>query len=111
MISDPALRARLVPNLEAREKGAEVAVAIASAAVRTRWNPESGIFRLLAGLGGNTRAERDLSERYLIHDERPIITELLRRALARERRRDVLGELRRIVDVRADIQAKRPIEK
>ena len=102
-------RARLLPELEKRANGTDAALAVAAAAVRFEWDPESGTFRMLAALGGVTRTERDLAEKYLLRDERVITTELLRRALAREGRAAVRDQLRRILDLRADrAAAKRP---
>ena len=108
-VTEPKGRANLTPELETRAKGADVPIALAAAAVRFAWEPESVVFRMLAALGGATRAERDLAEKYLVRDERPVTTELLRRALAREGRPAVRDQLRRILDVRADrAAAKRP---
>ncbi len=108
-VSEPKARARMTPELETRAKGADVPIAMAAAAIRFAWEPEKAVFRMLAALGGATRAERDLAEKYLVRDERAVTTELLRRALAREGRGAVRDQLRRILDVRADrAAAKRP---
>jgi HEAT repeat protein len=108
-VTEPKGRALMTPELEARAKGADVPIALAAAAVRFAWEPEGVVFRMLAALGGATRAERDLAEKYLVRDERAVTTELLRRALAREGRPAVRDQLRRILDVRADrAAAKRP---
>ncbi len=108
-VTEPKGRARMAPELDKRAAGPDAPMAVAAAAVRFTWDPEQGIFRMLAALGGATRVERDLAEKYLLHDERPLVTELLRRALAREGRLPVKDQLRRILDLRADrAAAKRP---
>jgi hypothetical protein len=56
---------------------------------------------MLDALASSSRRERDLAERYLVSQPEPIVTELLRRALVRERRDVVGGQLRRILDLRA----------
>jgi HEAT repeat protein len=101
-ISEPPARAALAPELDRRAAGPEIPLAMAAAAVRLEWQPEQGIFRMLAALGAPTRTERDLAQRYLVRDERAVTTELLRRALAREGRPAAKDQLRRILDVRAD---------
>jgi hypothetical protein len=92
----------LGPELDKRASGADVPVALAAAAVKLQWQPEQGIFRMLAALAATTRSERDLAEKYLVRDDRAVTTELLRRALAREGRPAVKDQMRRILDVRAD---------
>src|SRR5262249_3231690 len=101
-VSEPAARQRLTPDLEKRGAGADLPIALAAAATKLAWDPENGIFRMIAALAAPTRQERDLAEKYLLHDARPITTELLRRALAREGRAPVRDQLRRILDIRTD---------
>lgn len=100
-VSEPAARARLLPELVRREKSDDVDVAIACAAAHFAWDPEGAFFRMLDALASTSRRERDLAERWLAADPRPVVTELLRRALARERRAGVEPELRRLLDLRA----------
>ena len=99
-VSEPAARTTLGAELAKREQGADVSLAMAAAAARFTWDPETGFFRMLDGLAAKTRLERDLAERYVRRDTRPVVTSLLRRALAREQRDDVKGTLRRLLDVR-----------
>jgi HEAT repeat protein len=101
-VTEPKARALLGPELDRRAAGADVPLGLAAAAVKLEWQPEQGIFRMLAALGAPTRTERDLAEKYLLRDERAIVTELLRRALAREGRPGVRDQTRRILDLRAD---------
>jgi HEAT repeat protein len=101
-VTEPKARALLLPELDRRALGKDVPLALAAAAVKLEWQPEAGIFRMLAALGAPTRSERDLAEKYLVRDERAITTELLRRALAREGRPAVKDQTRRILDLRAD---------
>ena len=100
-IAEPAARARLTPELLRREKGSDAAVAVAAAAVLLAWDPENAVFRMLDALAAPSRLERDLAERYLRGNSKPIVTSLLRRALAREQRQDVRDSLRRLLDLRA----------
>jgi HEAT repeat protein len=100
-IAEPAARARLGPELLRREKSDDAAVAVAAAAVRLAWDPENAIFPMLDALAAPTRFERNLAESYLRKDPRPIVTFLLRRALAREPRGEMREQLRRILDARA----------
>ncbi|HEY4118600.1 MAG TPA: HEAT repeat domain-containing protein, partial [Byssovorax sp.] len=99
-ISEPAARTTLGAELAKREQGADTPLAMAAAAARFTWDPEAGFFRMLDGLAAKTRLERDLAEHYVRRDARPVVTSLLRRALAREKREDVKGTLRRLLDVR-----------
>ena len=99
IVEAPA-RARFTPELIAREKGGDPAIAIAAAAVRLAWDPEGAIFRMLDALASPSRLDRDLAEAYLRRNRRPIVTSLLRRALARETRDNVRDRLRRILDIR-----------
>ncbi|HWA76732.1 MAG TPA: HEAT repeat domain-containing protein [Polyangiaceae bacterium] len=101
-VVEPKARALLGPELDKRAGGADVPLALAAAAVKLQWQPEQGIFRMLAALAATTRSERDLAEKYLVRDDRTVTTELLRRALAREGRPAVKDQMRRILDVRAD---------
>jgi len=101
-ISEPTARARLTPELAKREAGTDPPVALAAAAVHLAWAPETAIFRMLTALSSASRQDRDLAERYLLRNESPVITELLRRALAREGNESVKNQIRRILDLRAD---------
>jgi HEAT repeat protein len=101
-VREPAARRRLAPELDKRARAGDVPLAVAAAAMAFEWEPEQGVFRMLAALAGVTAQERDLAEMYLVRDARPVTTELLRRALAREGRAAVRDRLRRILDLRAD---------
>src|SRR5262249_40092235 len=107
-VTEPAARQKLIPELDKRSAGADVPVAIAAAATKLEWDPEAAIFRMIAALAAPTRQERDLAEKYLLRDARPVTTELLRRALAREGRAPVRDQLRRILDIRGDQAKARP---
>jgi hypothetical protein len=99
-VKEPATRARFVPKLLDREKGSDVPLAIASAAVRLEWEPESAVFRFLDALASTRPSERELAEKYLLRAKHPLIVPLLRRALARETRDPVRISLRRVLDIR-----------
>lgn len=90
----------LGPKLEAKQKDANVDVALAAAAIRLQWTPDDAIFRLLEGLASPSSYERRLAERYLVRNRTDRVTWLLRRALAREGREDVADRLRALVDRR-----------
>src|SRR5262249_43551947 len=45
-IEEKEVRGRLTPELVQREKGADVEIALAAAAIRLAWDPEAGILRL-----------------------------------------------------------------
>jgi HEAT repeat protein len=100
-VKEPTVRARLTAALLLREKGSDVPIAMAAAAVRLEWDPESAVFRCLDGLASKSALERDLSERYLVRGRHLLLTSLLRRALARESREPVKASLRKILDIRA----------
>ncbi len=102
-VKEPAVRKRLGPELDKREKGKDLPVAMAAAAVRLAWDPEAAVFRFLDGLASKDALERDLSERYLIRTRHPLLTTLLRRALAREPRDPVKVSLRKVLDFRAGL--------
>lgn len=104
-VKEPPIRAKLLPRILERAKGADPNVALAMASVHLAWDPETGFFRMLEALGSPARVDRDLAERYLIADSQPIVTELLRRALARDGRDIVQGHLRRILDLKANTKA------
>ncbi len=101
-VTEPAARARLTPELSKRETGSDAPVAVAAAAVHLAWTPETAVFRMLAALSSPSRQDRDLAERYLVRNDTVIVTELLRRALAREGTESTRNQLRRILDLRAD---------
>ena len=99
-VTEPATRARLAPKLEERSKRNEPPLALASAAVLLAWQPETAVFRLLDALAAPSVEERDLAMFYLKRDTRPVLTSLLRRALAREQRPYVRDSLRVLLDAR-----------
>jgi len=99
-VREPEVRARLLPALLEREKGADVDVALASAAVRLAWDPDAGVFRMLDALSSSSARERGLAERYLHRDRSPRVTWLLRRAFARETRPHTKDMLRKLLDAR-----------
>ena len=101
-VTEPAARARLLPELTRRESGTDAPVAIAAAAIHLAWAPETAVFRMLAALSSPSRQDRDLAERYLVKNDTAVVTELLRRALAREGSESTRNQLRRILDLRAD---------
>jgi hypothetical protein len=101
-IREPSARQRLDADLRRREDSADVPVRVAARAVRFEWDPDPGIFRLEDSLAAASRQERDLAERYLSASKTQTTTELLRRALAREKRDAVRDQLRRILDSRND---------
>jgi HEAT repeat protein len=99
-VAEPAARARLLPRLLARQKSDDADLALAAASVHLAWEPEVAIFRMLDALAAPSRHERDLAESALRTSKPPVVTELLRRALARERRDTVADQIRRILDLR-----------
>ncbi len=100
--SEPEVARRLDPQLAERAKAADVAVALAAASVRLRWDPERAIFRFLEALASPSVMERELAEVYLRRARDPKVTWLLRRALAREPRDDVRDRLRDLVELRRE---------
>lgn len=101
-IKEKEVRDRLAPELIKREKGTDIGVALAAAAIRLAWDPENAIFRLTDALASPQVKERDLADRYLVRARDPKVTWLLRRALAREERADVKDRLRSVLDRRRD---------
>ncbi len=101
-VSESGARAALLPELTKRAASSDVPLAVVGAATWYAWDPEAAFHRMLAGLASPSRQERDGIARYLRIDHRPITTDLLRRALAREGRMSVKDTLRRLLDVRAD---------
>jgi HEAT repeat protein len=99
-IEEREVRARLAPALVEREKGNDADIALAAAAVRLGWDPESAVLRLREALASPSARERDLAESYLVRARVPKITFLLRAALAREARPDVKDRLRGVLDRR-----------
>jgi HEAT repeat protein len=99
-IREPQVRARLSPQLDKRAAGPDVPLAIAAAAIRLEWDPEAQVFRFLDALASKRPLERELAEGYLARARHPLITSLLRRALARETRDPVAVSLRRVLDRR-----------
>ncbi len=99
-ISEAPARGRLLGELQKREKDAPAPLALAAAAVHLRWDPERAFFRFLDALASAEGRERDLAERYLRRDRSPLVTSLLRRALARESRESTRDRLRQLLDAR-----------
>ncbi|GAC1539716.1 MAG: hypothetical protein NVS3B10_04440 [Polyangiales bacterium] len=100
-IAEPAVRARLLPTLVARESSPDPAIALAAAAVHLSWDADAAFFRLLDAIATNRSRDRELATLYLMRDHRPLVTALLRRALAREERPPVRDLLRKLVEARA----------
>jgi HEAT repeat protein len=100
-VKEPAARARLTPKLLDREKGSDVPLAMAAAAIRFEWDAESAVFRMLDALASTRPGERELAEKYLLRAKTVLVVPLLRRALARETRDPVRISLRRVLDVRS----------
>ena len=99
-VAEPAVRARLLPEIERRKRAPDFAMRAAMANVHLAWDGEAGLPRVLELVGSKEGAERDLALRYLQRDRRAQTTWLLRRALAREGRPEVRDLLRRLVDAR-----------
>jgi HEAT repeat protein len=99
-VSESPVRARLAPKLDERSKRPETPLALASAAVLLEWQPEQTVFRFLDALAAPSVEERELGFFYLKRDTRPLLTSLLRRALAREQRPYVRDTLRVLLDAR-----------
>ncbi len=99
-IHEPAVRARLLPEIERRSREADRDVALAASAIHLGWDAEGGFPKLLDALGSPSVRSRELAERYLRKDRSTTVTALLRRALAREGRVDVADRLRRLLDAR-----------
>ena len=100
-IAEPAARAKLDAELERRQSDKDVNVALAAAAIRLAWNPDTAIFRFLDALASPLGYERDLAARYLDKDENEKVTWLLRRALARETRDPTRDRRRSLLDARS----------
>ena len=100
-ITEPAVRARLLPTLVARESSPDPAIALAAAAVHLSWDADAAFFRLLDAIATNRSRDRELATLYLMRDHRPLVTALMRRALAREERPPVRDLLRKLVEARA----------
>jgi len=99
-ITEPEVRAKLDPELERRQQAQDPIVALAAAAIRLRWSPDTAVFRFLDALASARGYERDLAERYLKRNKADRVTWLLRRALARETRDTTRDRLRAILDRR-----------
>jgi len=100
-VREARVRERWKPELNRREAGPDLALGLASAAVLLEWEPDIAFFRFLEALASSSAEERELGMRYLLRDRRPVVTALLRRALAREGRPFVRDLLRKMLDVRA----------
>jgi HEAT repeat protein len=100
-VHEASVRARWQPELVGRERGHDVALGLAAAAVRLVWDADSAFFRWLDALASARAEERELATRYLMRDRRPVVTALLRRALAREERPFVRDLLRKLLDIRS----------
>jgi HEAT repeat protein len=99
-VVQPDVIQRITPSLQTLASGADAPLAVAARAALVEWSPETAIFALLQTLRGPTRQERDLAELYLVQSQKPAVTELLRRALAREGDVFVRNQIRRILDRR-----------
>ncbi|MGC4095220.1 MAG: HEAT repeat domain-containing protein [Polyangiaceae bacterium] len=100
VVEDEQVRARWQGPLEQREKGGDRALSLAAASVRMAWQADPGVFRFLDALASSSAEERELGQRYLQRDQRPLTTSLLRRAFAREGRPFVRDLLRKLLDSR-----------
>lgn len=100
-VSEPSTRQRLLAEVLIRERSDDADVALAAAAAHLAWEPQVAFFRILDALASPSRHERDLAEKYLRANHQPVVIELLRRALARERRDTVADQIRRILDLRS----------
>ncbi len=100
-IEEPKLRASLKPELERRSKGADVDVAMASAAVLLDWDADAGFFRFLDALASSSPREQALAREYLLRARDKKVTWVMRRALARETRPFVRDDLRVLLDDRS----------
>ncbi len=100
VVVEPKFRAALEPLLDERVRREDIHVALAAAAVRLAWSPESGFFRFLEALASSSSFERELAVRYLTKNRDPRVTWAMRRALAREGRDDVRDRLRALLDER-----------
>ncbi len=101
-VQEAPARARLMPELAKRERGQDVDIALAAAAVHLAWDPDGAIFRMLDALASQSVRERDLAARYLRKNRSERVTWLLRRALARETRPTPRDMLRKILDLRSE---------
>jgi hypothetical protein len=99
-IDEPAVRARLVPQLASRATSPDYTLALTAAAIHLHWDVEAAFFRFLAALASPQVAERDLAEMYLRRERAEKLTWLLRRALARETRPYTRDRLRQLLDAR-----------
>lgn len=99
-IDEAPLRARLRPGLEKREKGADIDLAMASAAVLLSWDPDKGFFRFLDALASKSPREQKLARKYLLRARSKKVTWVMRRALARETRPLVRDALRVLLEDR-----------
>lgn len=99
-VTEPAVRARLLPELKKRSLSSDPRAAMAVSSCLLQWDPEQTIFRFLDALASKNVIERDLARRYLHEDRRRVVTSVLRRALAREERPYVRDALRALVDGR-----------
>ena len=100
-IKEPKARARLGPELLKRESSSDPSIALAAASVRLQWDPEGAFFRFLDALASPSALERDMAVHTLMKNHRPVITYVMRRALAREERPIVRDLLRKMLDQRA----------
>jgi HEAT repeat protein len=99
-VTQPTVKKRLEPELKKRSQSKDVRTAIASAKVLFAWDPESGIYRLVDALASTEPLEREMAFRILRNDDRPVVTSLIRRSLAREGRPVVRDALRVLSDAR-----------
>ncbi|MBM4377166.1 MAG: HEAT repeat domain-containing protein [Deltaproteobacteria bacterium] len=99
-VVEPGFRGVLDPLLVERTKSATPELAMGAAAVRLAWQPDAGFMRFLEALSSSNAQERELGEYYLKRNKDERITWAMRRALAREERKDVRDRLRVLLDDR-----------
>ncbi len=99
-VASSETRARLEPELSRRARGDNVHLASVMRSVQLGWDPDKAIFGMLDALKSQRPEERDLAIETLRRDDRPRVTWLLRRALARETHPIVRASLRTLVDLR-----------
>lgn len=99
-IREPAARQALVAGLEDKQKSPDPSVALAAAAIRLAWSPETAFFRFLDALASDSAYDRELASRYLSRNHDRKVTFVMRRALAREGRETTRDRLRALLDKR-----------
>ena len=99
-VSEPKAQQTLGAALVQRQTNADVNIALAAAAIRLAWDPESAIFRFLDALASSSSYERELATVYVRRNTRRKLTFVMRRALAREGRESTRDRLRALLDKR-----------